>query len=160
MLAFMIGLTVLGSGWTMLGLVPFLAAKRTRPLAASLLATFIVTAVLVHAVKLAVGRARPCTALTGVHALFGSPSDFSFPSGHAAGAFAFAGFVVAIAFAGDRSRARSVRLVAATGACLVACGIAASRVYLGCHFPGDTLAGAFLGGAVGIAGGRLRAGEL
>ena len=155
----MIGLTVLGSGWSMVGLLPLFAPTRTRLYAAWLLGTFLATALLVHLLKMAVGRARPCTALAGVHALFGSPTDFSFPSGHAAGAFAFAGFVVAIALSGDRG-GRGVRRMAAAGALVLACGIAASRVYLGCHFPGDALAGAILGGIVGTAGGRLCRAEL
>jgi undecaprenyl-diphosphatase len=152
----MIALTMLGSGWSMLPFLPFLAARRSRVPVAFLLATFLVTSGVVHTVKLAVGRARPCVALAGVHALFGAPTDASYPSGHAAGAFAFAGFVTAVTLA----RRRSVRLAIAGAACLIATGIAVSRVYLGCHYPGDVLGGALLGGVVGFAGGRLSKAEL
>jgi undecaprenyl-diphosphatase len=152
----MVALTMLGSGWSTLPFLPLLAARRTRAAAAFLLSTFLVTAGLVQLVKLAGGRARPCVALAGVHALFGAPTDASFPSGHAAGAFAFAGFVSAVTLA----RRRSVRLAFAGAACLVAAGIAVSRVYLGCHYPGDVIGGALLGGVVGFAGGRLSKAEL
>jgi undecaprenyl-diphosphatase len=90
-------------------------------------------------------------ALAGVHGLFDAPSDPSFPSGHAAGAFAFAGFVAGLALARDRTPRR---LALASGATALAIGIAASRVYLGCHFPGDVIGGALLGTGMGLAGAR------
>jgi undecaprenyl-diphosphatase len=148
----MAALTALGSGWSMLAILPMLAVPRTRRLAKALLVTLIVTAAIVFVVKLATARVRPCAALPGVHALFGAPTDFSFPSGHAAGAFAFAAFVGTIALTGARTPLR-VSAVLATFA--LAASIALSRVYLGCHFPGDVLAGAITGAVVGAAGARL-----
>lgn len=150
----MIALTVLGSGWSMLGLVPLLVVARTRRVALALTGTLAVTAALVFLGKAAIGRPRPCAALSGVHAIFGAPTDFSLPSGHAAGAFAFAAFVATVIL----SRSRSVRALAAAGALLaLAAGVALSRVYLGCHFPADALAGAVLGGTLGIFGGNAYA---
>src|SRR5262249_9188243 len=101
--------------------------------------------------KAAIGRARPSVALAGVRALFDAPTDPSFPSGHAAGAFAFAGFVATLVLAGGAAP-RPLFLVAA--ACAVAAGAAPSRVCLGCHCPGDVAAGALVGAAMGALGAR------
>src|SRR5688572_5079127 len=79
LLPWMIGLSLLGSGWAMLALVPLLIREDTRRWAAWLTTTLLVTAVVVFALKIAVGRARPIVALEGVHPLYGSPTDFSFP---------------------------------------------------------------------------------
>src|SRR5882757_359380 len=81
MLPLMIALTMLGSGWTMIALVPFLAWGTSRRWALALTLTLLATAILVFAVKLGVGRARPLVTLAGVHPLYGAPKDFSFPSG-------------------------------------------------------------------------------
>ena len=149
----MIALTVVGSGWSLLLLAPLFARARTRRLAGSLLGTFAVTALVVFVLKMVVGRARPFVALTGVRALFDAPHDFSFPSGHAAGGFAFAGFVLTLALAAPERRARHAALAGA--ALALAAGIAASRVYLGCHFPADAAGGAVIGLALGALGARL-----
>lgn len=87
---------------------------------------------LVHAF----GRARPYAALRHV-SLLGTPSvDGSFPSDHAtlAGA-ALVGLLLV-----DRRLG-----LAATAAGLL---LAATRVYVGAHYPGDVLAGLVVGGVV------------
>jgi membrane-associated phospholipid phosphatase len=67
------------------------------------------------------------------------PSSSSFPSGHSAGAFAFAiGTGHVLPAAGIPLRA-------------LAALIAYSRVHTGVHYPGDVLAGALLGGAIAQA---------
>ena len=87
--------------------------------------------------KALVGRARPCASLAHVHALvFSTPHDPSFPSGHAAGAFAVAAFVAFEA---------RVHVAAKIALFVLAAGIAVSRVVLGVHFPSDIAAGAALG---------------
>ena len=150
----MVALTVLGSGWSMLLFLPLLARPSTRRFGAALLLTLTVTSLLVFLVKAGVQRPRPCAILPDVHALcFTGPSDPSFPSGHAAGAFAFAAFV-GTWLTRQSFRASRTLLGLATLAAL-AFGIALSRVYLGVHFPGDVTAGALIGGAVGSAAGRL-----
>lgn len=69
----------------------------------------------------------------------------SFPSGHA---MAAASFYLTLAFVGSRHRRlRGARGVLLTSAALVATTIAATRVYLGVHWPTDVLAGLALGTA-------------
>jgi undecaprenyl-diphosphatase len=150
--------TVLGEGWIMFALLPLLAFRRHRATAVALTCVLAVTAVAVSLLKLVVRRVRPCHALAGVRCLWGSaPSDFSFPSGHAAGSSAFAAFVVSLALVGasgdgprQRWRLAACALVVAGATC-----IALSRVYLGVHFPGDVAAGSLLGSGIGLAGARL-----
>jgi undecaprenyl-diphosphatase len=162
LLFLMAALTVLGSGWSMLALIPLLVRARTRGLAAALIGTLASASLLVFVGKQVVRRARPFAALDGVHALvFAPPTDFSFPSGHAAGSFAFAAFASVLLLsrapgASGASRERTPRRwLAAASLLLVAAGIALSRVALGVHFPGDVGVGALVGILTGTAGGRL-----
>lgn len=78
--------------------------------------------------KLVVDRPRP-----GGDALVAVPASSSFPSGHAATAFAAA---AAVGFVYPRLRLPMFVLAAL---------VALSRVYLGVHYPADVLAGALLG---------------
>jgi undecaprenyl-diphosphatase len=147
----MIALTVLGSGWTAALLLPLMGWSRSRRFALSLFYAIVVQSTLVWEIKRLVGRLRPWLEL-GWPAPIGSPHDGSFPSGHAAGSFCVAVFLVVVL----RSRPgnRSTVFVMA-GLVLLAALIALSRVYLGAHFPGDVLAGAVLGGCVGAVGAGL-----
>lgn len=152
----MAALTVAGSGWASLSIVPLVASARTRRLGTFLAATVAVTSLVVVVLKRLVARPRPCACLAGVHALvFDAPTDFSFPSGHAAGSFAFATF---LALTLVRARPTPSRWLAACALLLAAAGIALSRVALGVHFPGDVAAGAVLGAIFGAIGARLHAG--
>jgi undecaprenyl-diphosphatase len=111
------------------------------------------TAVLVWAMKLAVGRVRPWLAF-GFPPPIGEPHDGSFPSGHAAGSFCVAVFLactIPSIWTGSRSSAHLLRLLALVMAAL----IALSRVYLGAHFPSDVVGGALLGAVIGGAGAAL-----
>jgi len=156
----MVVATVVGSGWTMIALAPLLVRNRTRRIATVLAVTLVVTGAVVFMLKMLVARARPCTQLAGVTALFGRPTDFSFPSGHAAGSFCVAAFVGALCVRRareDRAR-RPVLLGAATGVAALAVLIAYSRVYLGAHFPGDVAGGALIGGVIGLVGARVHGG--
>jgi undecaprenyl-diphosphatase len=150
--------SVAGQGWILLALLPLLAFRRHRATALALTGVLAATAVAVSLLKLAVHRVRPCHALTGVRCLWGTtPTDFSFPSGHAAGSFAFAAFVGSLALAGASGARPRRRWRLAT--CAIAIGaatcIALSRVYLGVHFPGDVAAGSLLGAAIGTLGARF-----
>lgn len=158
-LALMCALTVIGSGWGAFMILPLFAAPQTRRFAASLTATLAGSAIVVFVLKAIVQRKRPYLAVPGVHALvFEAPTDFSFPSGHAAGSFTFATFVAVVLVrqaqgATERGERGSKRRVALSGIMLVAAlGVAMSRCALGVHFPGDVLAGAALGSAAGWLG--------
>ncbi len=83
--------------------------------------------------KLVVRRKRPI--VEGLPALVDTPTQLSFPSSHAAASFA--------AVAAYRPLMPGAPLATA------ATVMAASRVYLGVHYPSDVLAGAALGTAVG-----------
>ena len=149
----MLALTIVGGGWASLLLVPLLLHPRTRAFALPLGLAVGTQALLVWAIKALVGRARPWIAL-GLPAPFGAPHDGSFPSGHAAGNFCVAAFLaVALPAIWPQAptRTRALTAVAVVFATLVA----ASRVYLGAHFPSDVLAGAVLGALVGGAAGVL-----
>lgn len=132
--------TVVGGGWGLVALVPFAARQATRAITLWLFGAIATTSALVSLIKLAVGRVRPCDALGWCNSIaFRSPGGPSFPSGHAAGSFAFAAFVSVIA-------PRWAPLALAWAAL-----VAASRCVLGVHYPSDVLAGAALGTMVGIA---------
>ena len=94
--------------------------------------------VLVLAVKAGVERPRPATTIPQADPLMGA-GGWSFPSGHAATAFAGA---VALTYLWRRGAPLFFLLAAA---------IAFSRVYVGVHYPGDVVAGAALGTVVGLA---------
>jgi undecaprenyl-diphosphatase len=148
---FMVAATVLGSGWTSLGLVPMMALSRTRRFALMLAGAFATTALAVVLVKVAVGRVRPWQAL-GLAPLFDAPTDPSFPSGHAAGAFTCALFAMTLLL--TRSPRRPKVLLASAALLTLAAAVAASRVYLGVHYPADVACGSLLGGLVGYAWAR------
>lgn len=87
------------------------------------------------ALKSVARRSRP--ALEDLPALIGTPTQLSFPSSHSTASFAAA-------------RAYSAVLPAAP-LYVAATTMAASRVYLGVHFPSDIAVGAGLGMLVGSA---------
>lgn len=136
--------TTVGAGWPLLWLVPFLFKRSTRATALWLTGAVLLTSSTVNVIKEIVGRARPCDAMGWCTALqIASPGGHSFPSGHAAGSFAFAGFVSV--------RVPQWTLVAGIYAAIVAW----SRCALGVHYPSDVLAGAVLGTMIGVAVGRV-----
>ncbi len=145
----MIAFTLLGSGWAALGLVPLYWSPRHRRFARWLAAQWGGTATVVFLLKAAIRKPRPLASpVWGM-----KPTDFSFPSGHAAGAFVFAAFLGIVVLegkpGGGRGRPRWRRALA--GALLVcAIGVAASRVYLGVHDTLDVVGGALLGTIVGV----------
>jgi membrane-associated phospholipid phosphatase len=83
-------------------------------------------------------RVRPALADPGIEALVRTPDSASFPSGHAATAFAAA---VAVGAFYPRLRWPLLGLAAFVGV---------SRIYLGVHYVLDVMAGAVLGIALGL----------
>jgi undecaprenyl-diphosphatase len=146
--------TWLGGGWALWLLAPLLLLRRLRPFAVGLGATVGVTAVATWVLKRAVGRVRPCNLLPEVVPYCPRPTDPSFPSGHAAGAFAAAVFCLVVYWMASPTERRNLQPAATATAVAVpfALGSAFSRVYLGVHFPSDILAGAVLGTLLGAAG--------
>jgi membrane-associated phospholipid phosphatase len=105
-----------------------------------------VTSALVNlTMKTTVIRGRPDRAAAEVAASrhVRMPTSTSFPSGHAASAFAFATAV------GDVLPPVSLPLHA------LAAGVAYSRVHTGVHYPGDVMAGSLIGALAGAAVGRI-----
>ncbi len=136
--------TVIGGGWPLLWLLPFVLERRTRAVALWLAGAVLLTSSTVNFIKELVGRVRPCDVLGWCSAIeIASPGGHSFPSGHAAGSFAFAGFV----------SVRVPRWTLLTG--IYAAIVAWSRCALGVHYPSDVLAGAVLGTMIGVVVGRV-----
>ena len=118
----------------------FRSGRRLPTTALFAAATAVLASLAAAGLKEVFDRERPPLADPDVDPLVGLPSSPSFPSGHAATAFAAAALVGAL-----RPRLR-VPLYA------VAALVALSRVYLGVHYWLDVIAGAALGIAIGLAG--------
>ncbi|MEV5880781.1 phosphatase PAP2 family protein [Streptomyces sp. NPDC052101] len=110
------------------------AAMTALTLPVAMVAAFAVTS----AVKPLVAEERPCRGLA-YRTLEACPArgDWSFPSNHTAVACAAAVALFSV----------SRRLGAVASVCALA--MAASRVWVGVHYPHDVVAGALLGGLVG-----------
>lgn len=129
------------AAWFVVGLVRRQYIDREGSVAAVLAAG---AALLVNQViALFWARPRPFVAHPSVHVLLSRSTDPSFPSDHAAAAFAIA------------TVALFVRPRLGTAALVLAALVAYARVYVGLHYPGDVLAGALVGIVVGIVLMRL-----
>ena len=121
------------------GLLSLSGADRRRAGLLGLAALGATSAVVNVAVKPALTRARPLRAESSRTEGVRMPTSGSFPSGHAASAFAFASAV-----GGERpTLATPLRLAATT--------VAYSRVHTGVHYPGDVVIGALIGAGMGTA---------
>ncbi|HET8723054.1 MAG TPA: phosphatase PAP2 family protein [Anaeromyxobacteraceae bacterium] len=127
------------SSWTAVTLLLLAAGGEWRMLGFRLAAATLLGTLLSQALKRSLLRPRPTSAIHGFEALAENPDRFSFPSGHTTAAFA-----AAVALAGAP---HGVGIAAAA----LACGIAASRGYLGAHYPLDVAAGLVLGSLAGAA---------
>jgi len=109
--------------------------------AALLAITMVGMAALDVTLKMAFHRPRPV-------AYFGpTPTTYSFPSGHAMGAFCLYGVLAAILAA--RAHGRRTKWCIWAGAALLIGMIGFSRIYLGVHYPSDVIAG-YCAGAVWV----------
>ena len=86
--------------------------------------------------KLVFERIRPCNVLLDVHLLTGCPTSYSFPSNHAVNCFSSA-LLVSYFY-----KKTGIFLF------LLAILVAISRVYIGAHYPFDTMGGAVWGTSV------------
>lgn len=115
-----------------------LIRHRYRPLPIVLITGAAVSTSIVVAVKFLVARPRPDEAVRLVH-----EASYSFPSGHTMAAvviYGLAAYFIARTF--DRGAMRAV--IGVAWAVFVVL-VAMSRIYLGVHYPSDTLASALLG---------------
>lgn len=122
--------------WLAVGAIGMAVDSDRRPAWRRGLVTVGAAYVLNTTIKGVARRRRP--QLDGLPALTGTPTGLSFPSAHATSGFAAA-------------RAYSA-LVPGAPLYALAGGLALSRLYLGVHYPSDSLAGAALGLLVGSAG--------
>ena len=122
-----------GAVWIVLTAAISLATRRNVGFPVLLTASSVWTAdLLALAIKAGVERRRPSLSVPQADPLLGA-GGWSFPSGHAATAFAGA---VSLTYLWRRGAPLFFLLAAA---------IAFSRVYVGVHYPGDVLAGAASG---------------
>lgn len=129
----------LGLIWIALGLA-LLLFRKTRVTGVLLLLSLALAHVLNTLVlKELFGRQRPFEALEGVRLLITPPGEASFPSGHAATAFASS----VVLIYRERGLLRWLP-------CLLAILIAFSRIYVGVHYPLDVLGGAIVGTLIAL----------
>lgn len=140
----------LWANWTLLGdalvlmvlALPFVG--RRAEMVWALMLTAVLAGVLVPLLKQAVGAPRPPAVLPPelIHVIGRAYHSRSFPSGHSAAAFAYAGVLCLY-----------LRGAGATAAVLVvAVGVAVSRMAVGVHWPVDVTAGAALGWLCALGG--------
>lgn len=122
------------AGWFALGLLGAVADKRRRRDWLTASASVVGAHAASIAVKRVVRRRRPED--PRVEVLVGTPSRLSFPSSHATSTT-----TAAVVYSGLTGRNLVPALVPP---------MLASRLVLGVHYPTDVLAGAALGGAIGV----------
>ena len=134
--------TELGSIWASAGAATFLFLAGRRSTAASAFGAAMATWLVGQGAKRAIDRARPYGSLEGIRLLIDRPRASSWPSSHPAVLLAF------VTVAG-----RELGLGPASRAALTALAgtVAASRVYVGVHYPADVVGGMLMGRAVADA---------
>ena len=140
----------LWANWTLLGdalvllALSLLFVGRHPTLVWSLVVTALLAGIVVPLLKQAFGLPRPPAVLPPdmIHIIGRAFKSGSFPSGHTAAAFAFAG-VLSLYF-------RSAWVMAATVA--IATGVGVSRMAVGVHWPLDVAGGAVVGWLCAVAG--------
>jgi undecaprenyl-diphosphatase len=139
--------SVIGRGgivWLVIGLAVTLIRRTTATFLPELILAIVLASLLAnHALKPLVSRERPFVSTPEILVIGSRPGDASFPSGHAANAFAGASVLA--------RRLRGQRVLWWALAVL----IAYSRIYLGVHYPLDVIGGALLGFVCGTVAGRV-----
>jgi undecaprenyl-diphosphatase len=140
--AVMLGLSRGATGaalWFALGLLLVLVRPRTAAGVVQMGLAIALTMLLVDGlIKPVVARARPFETVSDVRVVGRQPVSRSFPSGHAANAFA-AGYAFACLVP-----------VARIPIWTLAIAVSVSRIYLGVHYPLDVIAGALIGLACSV----------
>lgn len=99
-----------------------------------------------------IARTRPYDVIEELEMLIGRQPDYSFPSGHAGCAFAFAGAMFIVLLFGLPKFSDSTKYKVVTVIALIyASVISFSRLYVGVHYPTDVAAGALIGLLSGLA---------
>ncbi|BAF60153.1 MAG: phosphatase PAP2 family protein [Pelotomaculum sp.] len=126
--------------WIVFGLAMFFSGRPVVKRAALLMLAALLVSYLAgeEGLKHLFRRPRPFETLPGVDLLVPPPHSFSFPSGHAANAFA-SGLVLARKIPALALPALSLAVV-----------MSFSRVYVGVHYPLDVVGGALLGAACAL----------
>ncbi|HEV2880564.1 MAG TPA: phosphatase PAP2 family protein [Pyrinomonadaceae bacterium] len=119
----------------------FLAARR-RSEAYALLFSTAGSGLLNRAIKMLIARPRPAAPDVNVFRLHGGQS---FPSGHVTFYVCYFGFLFFVAYALLPKRSLARRLALTLTSLMIAL-VGISRVYLGAHWPSDTIGAYFLGG--------------
>lgn len=122
--------------WKVLAGLTALVLLKDRDLGKKMVLLFIIAGSLVFSLKTIANEERPPLVSEKIRPIGGVETGSSFPSGHATFAFAYASLIGA---------AYGMKRYFFAFAAL----IAFSRLYLGQHYPGDVLFGAFLGLASG-----------
>lgn len=110
-----------------------LGDNKMRMIGLEALAVLALSQIVVHSLKVLLGRERPYKMIQQLHTFGIDLKDYSFPSGHTTASFSIA-TVLALNFP-------NVWLLTY----LYAITIGISRIYLGVHYPSDVLAGITLG---------------
>ncbi len=111
---------------------------RSKTVALDGFSASVISALVTSTIKGVVGRARPNTGL-GPHHFAPFQGDYSFPSGHATGAFAFASVIAA----------HYDSPWVATTAYTIASLVGVARIHLDAHWTSDVIAGGLIGGLIG-----------
>ena len=134
-----------GLVWLVIAATVAIRRPRTLPLVWQVVLVVLLAYVTVDLVlKPSIARARPFETVLDARVVGSRPTTYSFPSGHAASAIAGAFVTTLMA-----PRARALLWA-------LAVLIAASRIYVGVHYPLDVVAGACVGWGVAVlvTGGR------
>lgn len=133
----LVGITTLGNAgmiWILIS-VALLFYKKTRKVGFTALVALLFSLCVNNLLlKNLVARTRPYDAIEALIPLVKKPTDFSFPSGHAAAAFS-----AACVFVRNLPKRFGIPLL------VLAIVIALSRLYVGVHYPSDVLIGTLSG---------------